>query len=107
MNLCCELGELHRPKGIDMNSHNPCLLIKAVFSISSSLTLIDQKASVKSIVENDNIFFSQKFQRNISVQRSVHCEASSAAIVSVSAKPTRPAHSGGTFSSLASASSVV
>jgi len=34
-----------------MNSHNSCLLIKAVISISDYSILIDQNASVRSSVE--------------------------------------------------------
>ena len=44
-------GAFVKPKGIDINSHNPEADVNAVFSISESFTRMDQNASVRSIVE--------------------------------------------------------
>ena len=44
-------GAFVKPKGIDINSHNPEADVNAVFSISESFTGMDQNMSVRSIVE--------------------------------------------------------
>ena len=40
-------GAFVRPKGIDINSHNPEADVNAVFSISESFTRMDQNMSVR------------------------------------------------------------